>query len=497
MHARSVALTVALLSFTLAACAPAAGLSGLSGQTAPGPADTVRAVPALATAPALVPSGALGSVDAARRPSSAGPSGTQALAERAAEPGASAAGQPIAASESSAQLPIVQNLGRMIIYTTDLTLLADSLDVLPDRVGTIALAHGGYVAGIETKEEAGIATTIIRVKVPPASYEATMRELRGLAVEVRGEKATTRDVTEEHSDVTTQIASLEATHAQLLEILKRSGSVDEVLKVQQQAGQVKLQIDRLKGRMIALERLSEFATITIKAQLASAALQREYTTVRSALRRAEAVRAALDAQLRRVHTPEEESVIRDKLAEAILEVSRHQTRIADVEAKAASIKVTLPTAEGAAFVARLDETLPKEYIDVRVALRRAEHEQTELTRAIRAGAPDADPTKLSELILRVNQLKAQLRTVQERATQAGIALPQLTPEQEAALADITPPGRVFEMPTPIRVAWEASLTFLLLIASAAVFFWWVLPLVGGGALVVLRRRAAPPVPAQS
>jgi hypothetical protein len=76
---------------------------------------------------------------------------------------------------------------------------------------------------------------VVRLKVPPEQYEATMSAVRGLAVEVLAEKATTQDVREEYSDTQTQIASLEVSHAQLLELMKRTGSVDEPLKVQQQA----------------------------------------------------------------------------------------------------------------------------------------------------------------------------------------------------------------------------------------------------------------------
>jgi hypothetical protein len=380
----------------------------------------------------------------------------------------------------------------MVIYTTQLTLLTGDLDAFPGDVGTVALLHGGYIAGVEMKEEGGVPGIIVQLKVPPARYEAAMRALRSLGVEVRDEKATTKDVTEEFSDVGAQVASLEATHAQLLRLMDRAGSMEEVLKVQQEANRVKLQIDRLKGRQTALERQSEFATITAKAVLASAALQRDYTTVRMALRRADATRSSLEVQLKRARTPEEEATIRDKLGEAVLEITRLEARLTDLEAKAATARVTLPTSEVGAIGARLDETLPKAYVETRVALRRAQWEQAELTRAIRAGRPDADAKALAEIILRINRLSAELRDVQQRASQAGIALPAISVEEEAVLAGIAPvsPGG-FEIPWPIRAGWEASVAFLLMVAGALVFMWWLVP-VGLVALFMTRRRLTGP-----
>ena len=108
--------------------------------------------------------------------------------------------------------------------------------------------------------------TSIKVKLPPDRYDAAMRQIRALAVEVTSEKATTQDVTEEFSDVQTQLASLEATHAQLLELLKKAQTIDEILKINEKVAQTKAQIDRLKGRETFLQRSSELATITVNAK---------------------------------------------------------------------------------------------------------------------------------------------------------------------------------------------------------------------------------------
>lgn len=396
-------------------------------------------------------------------------------------------------NDAHTELPIIQNLGRMIIYNTDLILLVTDLPGFPNRVGTIAVARGGYVAGIETKDEGGIPATTVRVKVPPQQYEATMQELRGLAVEVRNENATTQDVTEEHSDVQTQIASLEATHAQLLEILRRATTVEEVLRIQQQASQVKLQIDRLKGRAIALERLSDMATISIKGLAAHVALQHDYVAVRTQLRRAEATKAQLEAQLKRARTPEEESSLRDRLGEVALQISRLGERIADIEHKARLAGVELPQTDASGgTTTRADDTLPREYLDVRVRLRRAEWQQADLTARINRGnADEAARGQLAAVIVEVSQLRVQLKNIQDRAAQAGVQLPTLTPEEEAALAGVGPGSATgpWEIPASIRAAWNASLQFLLGVGSVLIFVWWLIP-VGLVAGLLYRRQNA-------
>jgi hypothetical protein len=386
-----------------------------------------------------------------------------------AKPIASPAASPVAAAkpgtanqEAASQLPVAQSLGRMVIYTTDIALLAVDLERLPDELGRLALAEGGYVAGVETKSEAGIPGVVVRLKVPPERYERTISSIRNLAVEVRSEKATTQDVTEEFSDAQTQIASLDATHTQLLELMKRAGSVEELLKVQEQAAQVRLQIDRLKGRALALERLSALATITVTAQSASVVLERDYTTARAALRQAEAKRSGLIAQLKRARTADEEASLRDKLGQAELTLQREGARVTTLDQVAKRLSIALPRPDGTVAPATADDTLPLQYLQTRVDLRRAQADQQRIAAALESGGPDTTPEHLQAAILRSNDLSIKLRVIQERAGQVGVALPAITPQEEAAMARI---GTV----QPNIGAW----TLLLLLVPVALGGVWL------------------------
>ena len=119
-----------------------------------------------------------------------------------------------------------------------------------------------------------------------------------------------------------------------------------------------------------------------------------------------------------------------------------------------------------------------------------------------AAAPIAEPLpaeqqaslrkELSEKIVELGSLQTQLRTIQERAQQLGVVLPNLTPEQEAALAGTAVVSDQPDVARAILRAWEASLTFLRgLIAAtvgALVFLWWALPLLALVVYLALRRR---------
>ena len=257
------------------------------------PSDAAKpAAPAATAAPATA---ARSAAEARPAPPAPGTAGTAAVAAAPALPGAVAQqparpvpppppGQPAPAPTPAqpAQPAAVQaaQVGRLVIYVTELSLLVINPTQAADAIGDVATQAGGYIAGVENKDDNGTAVTIVRSKVPPERYDQTMRQLRGLAVEVTSEKATTQDVTEEFNDVQTQLAALEASYKQLLELMGKAQNVDEILKIQEKLSQTKVQIDRLKGRQTFLERSSELATITVNLRPADDILARTYSCQR-------------------------------------------------------------------------------------------------------------------------------------------------------------------------------------------------------------------------
>jgi chromosome segregation ATPase len=328
----------------------------------------------------------------------------------------------------------------MVIYTTDVAVLVVSPAQLVSSLGDVVTQAGGYVAGVENKDEGGIPVTTIRLKIPAEKYESAMRQIRGLAVEVTSEKATTQDVTEEFSDVQTQLRALEASHAQLLELLGKAQNIDEILKIQEKLAQTKTQIDRLKGRETFLQRNAELATVTVTARPAEDVIARTFSTLRSSLRRAETQRAQTLTAIQRARTPEEEATLRDRLGEVTLEINQLTTRIADVEQKAKTASITLPAApqDDPAVAATTDQDLLKEYLRLVGERRAAEAERDRLTREQRQNPTPEMSQQLQQALLRVATLDTQTKAIEERARRASIALPSLSADQIAALAGLPP-----------------------------------------------------------
>ncbi len=373
----------------------------------------------------------------------------------------------------------------MVIYVTELSLLVVDPAKAADSIGDISTQAGGYIAGVENKDDSGTPLTIVRVKVPPERYDPTMRQLRGLAVEVTNEKATTQDVTEEFNDVQTQLAALEASYNQLLELMGKAQNVDEILKIQAKLSETKVQIDRLKGRQTFLQRSADLATITVNLRPAGDVLARTYSSLKGQLRRAETQRAQLMLALQRSRTPEEEATLRDQLGEVALQIDRFNARIGEVEREAETAKITLPAPpadDPSATTATTSQDVVSEYLRLRGEQRAAEAERDRLTKEQRQRPSPEVSDQLRQAIVKVTTLGTQVTAAEERAKRTGIVLPSLTPDQVAALAGLPPEGQ--------SVSQDAILWTLGVIAAVVVG----LVIVG-----IVRRRggrtppAAPPV----
>ncbi len=155
--------------------------------------------------------------------------------------------------------PGAQLLDRMVIYNATLQLEVGRLRPAISRIEQVAQAAGGYVVGSNVAENQATVT----IRVPAAELNRTLEQLRAVGSKVKAEQLSSRDVTEEYSDLSAQLRNLQAVEAQYLALLQQARTVDEILKVRQRLDEVRAQVERLQGRIEYLRRQSELAAITI------------------------------------------------------------------------------------------------------------------------------------------------------------------------------------------------------------------------------------------
>ncbi len=156
-----------------------------------------------------------------------------------------------------------QDAARLMIRTGSMDLVVKSVPDAVQSVRDTASALGGFVSDSSLNGSGDQQTAQITLRVPSAKLDDAIARLKGLAVEVRTASTSSRDVTEEVTDIEASLRNLRSVEAQYTQLLGRATNVTDVLQVQQRLDATRLQIDRTEARRKVLASQSDLATLSV------------------------------------------------------------------------------------------------------------------------------------------------------------------------------------------------------------------------------------------
>jgi PKD repeat protein len=152
----------------------------------------------------------------------------------------------------------------MIIRSGDMALVVEDVADTIQKITRLADTYEGFVVSSNSWNEGERTMGDISIRVKAARFNEAIDALRQLAVEVTQESTSGQDVTEEYIDLTARLKNLEASEAQLLELMKQAGNVAEILEVQKELTRTRGDIEQTKGRMQYLEQSSDMSFIQVR-----------------------------------------------------------------------------------------------------------------------------------------------------------------------------------------------------------------------------------------
>ena len=99
---------------------------------------------------------------------------------------------------------------RMIVRTGDISLIVEDVVDSRDEIAQLAVRFDGYVVSSRIRGEEQDMRGWISIRVPDASFDQALSELRSLAVRVDSESTNSQDVTEEYVDLQSRLRNAEA-----------------------------------------------------------------------------------------------------------------------------------------------------------------------------------------------------------------------------------------------------------------------------------------------
>ncbi|HEX8598452.1 MAG TPA: DUF4349 domain-containing protein [Chloroflexia bacterium] len=156
-----------------------------------------------------------------------------------------------------------QTWDRMIIRSATLQLRVKDVSAGMDAIRNVVGGHAGYVTGSESRQEGDYTVGTMTVQVPAAQFDGAMSQLRTLGIKVLNENVTSSDVTEEFTDLNSQLRNLRATESRILELMNRAEAIGDILSLDRELRGIQGEIERIQGRVNYLGKRAEMSTITV------------------------------------------------------------------------------------------------------------------------------------------------------------------------------------------------------------------------------------------
>jgi len=166
-------------------------------------------------------------------------------------------------SGESGDVSLSAAVSRKQIYNAELTIEVQNVDDALQKATAAAEANDGYVQESQqsgTREDGRRLT--IKLRVPWQSFRSVVTTLSALG-EVRSRREWTQDVTEEYVDLEARIAAKETHLEQLRSLYSQSGTLTEMMALQEEIDRVTAELESMKGRMRVLSDQVALSTITV------------------------------------------------------------------------------------------------------------------------------------------------------------------------------------------------------------------------------------------
>ena len=154
---------------------------------------------------------------------------------------------------------------RLVIKSGDLAFEVENYDEASGQINKLVTQWGGFVSSSTTEVPyENVRSGSWTIRIPAGSFETALTELKKLAKKLERESVSGEDVTEEFYDLEARLQNKLLEEKQVREILRRAGTISDVLEVQRELSRIREQIERFEGRKKFMQDRIGLSTVTVK-----------------------------------------------------------------------------------------------------------------------------------------------------------------------------------------------------------------------------------------
>ena len=183
---------------------------------------------------------------------------------------APAAEQSYDQAVSAIEFESVESSERIVIKNADLSIVVDAPDESLKTIGRMAEEMGGFIVSAnlymtQLSDGQEVPRGSITIRVPADRLDEALTRIESESDRLPISKnINSQDVTRDYTDLQSRLKNLEATEAQLMEIMASANKTEDVLNVFDQLTRVREQIEVIKGQIKYYEESARLSAISVE-----------------------------------------------------------------------------------------------------------------------------------------------------------------------------------------------------------------------------------------
>ena len=149
---------------------------------------------------------------------------------------------------------------RIIVRNVDMTIEAPNVAAVIAEIGRLTTQNGGWIVRTQNVQ---VYRGAIDIRVPADLLDDTLATIRGIASKVNSEISTSQDFTEEFTDTTARVQTLQDTVDALRVLFARADKIEDALNIQREITRIQSDIEGMQARINYLSESAAFSLVRI------------------------------------------------------------------------------------------------------------------------------------------------------------------------------------------------------------------------------------------
>jgi hypothetical protein len=152
---------------------------------------------------------------------------------------------------------------RKLIRNGQIRIEVEDFTNIKSRLDQFVKQHKGYYEDENITDNALTKSYFYIIRVPDTNFESLVKSIESGYSEVNYKKISTQDVTEEYIDLDLRLKNKKEYLTRYNELLKKAGSVKEILDIQERTSSLEEEIETVEGKLKRLNDLISYSTLEL------------------------------------------------------------------------------------------------------------------------------------------------------------------------------------------------------------------------------------------